>query len=299
MIRKSCVLMVILVFVFGMKSVQDSKSAAGNLSVTADDAMVEKLCGGFKFTEGPISDKAGNVYFTDIPNNRIHKWSIEGKVSTFLENSGGANGLYFDKKGRLTACAGGLRQLLRIDMNGSIEVLAEKFEGKRFNSPNDLWIDSKGGVYFTDPRYGNRDNMELGEHVYYLSPDKKKLIRVIDDMVKPNGLIGSIDGKKLYVADPGSRKTFVYDINKDGSLSGKKLFAEQGSDGMTVDERGNIYLTDKGVTIYNPDGEKIETIEVGERPSNVCFGGKDNKTLFMTARTSFYSIEMNVKGANR
>ena len=299
MIRKSCVLMVISVFVFGMKSAQDSKGVVSNLSVTADGAMVEKLCGGFKFTEGPINDKAGNVYFTDIPNNRIHKWSVKGKLSTFLEDSGGANGLFFDKKGRLIACAGGLRQLLRIDMDGNIELLAEKFEGKLFNSPNDLWIDSKGGVYFTDPRYGNRDNMELSEHVYYLSPDKKKLIRVIDDMVKPNGLIGSLDGKKLYVADPGSRKTFVYDINKDGTLSGKKLFAEQGSDGITIDERGNIYLTGHEVTVYNSKGEKIESIAVQEWPSNICFGGKKKKTLFITARSSLYSVKMNVKGANR
>jgi gluconolactonase len=288
---KCCVSMVLL-FVF-----LEAGCNGEQLSVVADGAKVEKLAGGFKFTEGPAADAEGNVFFTDIPNNRIHKWSLDGKLSTFRENSGGSNGLYFDKKGNLLACEGEGRRLVSIDPKGNVTVLADKYQDKKFNSLNDLWLDPKGGIYFTDPRYGNRDNLEQdGEHVYYLSPDRKKLVRVINDMVRPNGIIGTRNGKRLYVTDHGGKKTFVYKINKDGTLSNKKLFATEGSDGMTIDNEGNIYLTTNAVAVYNKKGEKIETIKVPEGPANVTFGGKDKKTLFITARTSLYCVRMRVKG---
>ncbi len=267
------------------------------VGVVGPDAEVEKLCGGFRFTEGPALDAKGDIYFTDIPNSRIHKWSLGGEVSTFLEDTGRANGLYFDKGGNLLACVGGRGQLVSIDRQGRVTVLADKYKGKKFNSPNDLWIDRKGGIYFTDPRYGDRDNMpQDGECVYYLTADRKQVIRVIDDMVRPNGIIGTADGKRLYVADHGGKMTYVYKIEGDGTLSDKQVFAEQGSDGMTLDRRGNVYLTGKDVAVYNAGGEKIASIEIPERPSNVCFGGKDKKTLFITARTSVYSLRMAVKG---
>jgi len=266
-------------------------------SVTAPNAQVQKLAGDFKFIEGPAGDDDGNIYFTDIPNNRIHKWSVDGKLSTFRENSGGANGLFFDAAGNLLACEGGNRQLVAINPKGKVRVLAESYDNKKLNSPNDLWIDPKGGVYFTDPRYGNRDNLEQdGEHVYYLTPDRNKLIRVIDDMVRPNGIIGTPDGSLLYVADLGDKKTFVYTIKPDGTLIAKKLFAPEGSDGMTIDNEGNIYLTTDAVHVYDAKGQLIEKIEIPERPANVCFGGVDKKTLFITARTSLYSVPMRVKG---
>ncbi|MHC4728340.1 MAG: SMP-30/gluconolactonase/LRE family protein, partial [Planctomycetota bacterium] len=265
-------------------------------SVVAPGTQVTKLAGGFMFTEGPAADAAGNIFFTDIPNSRIHKWSLDGKLSTFRENSARSNGLFFDKNGNLLACEGGGRRLVSINPQGSIKVLADKYQGKKFNSLNDLWIDPKGGIYFTDPRYGPRDNMEMGEHVYYLSPGRNRLIRVIDDMVRPNGLIGTPDGKTLYVTDAGGGKTFAYTINKDGTLSNKKLFAPQGSDGMTIDNLGNVYLTRGGVAVYNKKGEKVEEIKVPEGPANVCFGGKDKRTLFITARTSLYSVRMRVSG---
>jgi gluconolactonase len=267
------------------------------LSVVATGAKVEKLAGGFMFTEGPAADAKGNIFFSDIPNNRIHKWSLDGKLSTFRENSGGSNGLFFDKKGNLLACEGGGRRLVSINPKGKVTVLADRYQNKKFNSLNDLWIDLKGGIYFTDPRYGRRDNLEQdGEHVYYLSPDRKRVVRVVDDMVRPNGIIGTPDSKLLYVTDHGGKKTFVYTINKDGTLSNKKLFAPEGSDGMTIDNKGNVYLTTRAVMVYNKKGEKIETIEVPEGPANVCFGGRDKRTLFITARTSLYSVRMRVKG---
>ncbi|MHC4216212.1 MAG: SMP-30/gluconolactonase/LRE family protein [Planctomycetota bacterium] len=236
------------------------------VGIVGNGAEVEKLCGGFRFTEGPAMDVKGDIYFTDIPNSRIHKWSLDGECSVFLEDTGRANGLYFDKGGNLLACVGGRGQLVSIDRQGRVTVLADKYQGKKFNSPNDLWIDRKGGIYFTDPRYGNRENMpQDGECVYYLTADRKQVIRVIDDMVRPNGM-------------------------------DKQVFAEQGSDGMTLDRRGNVYLTGKDVAVYSAGGEKIASIEVPESPSNVCFGGKDKKTLFITARTSVYSVRMAVKG---
>ena len=287
-------LMVLLVLAAAM-----GWSVAG-ASVVADGAKVEKLAGGFAFTEGPAADTLGNIFFSDMPNNRIHKCSLDGRLSTFHENSGGANGLYFDKEGHLLACEGGGRRLVSIDPKGEVTVLADEYQGKKFNSLNDLWIDPKGGVYFTDPRYGDRDGMEQdGEHVYYLSPDRKKLVRVIDDMVRPNGVIGTPDGGTLYVTDHGGGKTFAYKIEQDGTLSGKKLIAPEGSDGMTIDNEGNIYLTRRVVAVYNKNGEKIEEIKVPEGPANATFGGSDNQTLFITARTSLYSVAMRVTGAER
>ncbi|MHC4123947.1 MAG: SMP-30/gluconolactonase/LRE family protein [Planctomycetota bacterium] len=267
-------------------------------SVVAPNAVVKKVADGFKFTEGPAVDKEGNIYFTDIPNNRIHKWSLDGKLTTFKENTDRANGLFFDKKGNLIACVGGGRKLIAIDPNGNETVLVDKYKGKMLNSPNDLWIAPDGRIYFTDPRYGKRNDIQQdGEHVYCIDTDRK-LMRVINDMVRPNGLIGAADGRLLYVSDRKSNLTYVYKINPDGTLLDKKLFAIEGSDGMTIDNEGNVYMTTDAVVVYNRTGEKIETIKVPETPANVCFGGRDRKTLFITARKSLYAVQMRVKGIN-
>lgn len=274
------------------------KAATKSKGVVAPGAEVKKLAGDFKFTEGPAGDAVGDVYFSDIPNNRIGKWSLDGKLSTFQENSGGANGLYFDKSGNLIACQAEARRLVSISPQGEITVLADQYNGKKFNSLNDLWIDPEGGVYFTDPRYGNREGMEQdGEHVYYLTPDRKMVVRVISDMVRPNGLIGTPNGRTLYVTDNGAGKTYIYKVNKDGTLADKQLFVSEGADGMTIDNKGNVYLATKVVAVYDTKGQKIEDIQVPEQPSNVTFAGADDSTLFITARTSLYSVDTQVKGA--
>ena len=272
--------------------------SAQETGLVASGAKVTKLADGFLFTEGPACDARGNVFFSDIPNSRIHQWSTDGKLSTFRENSGKANGLFFDRAGDLLACEGGARRLTKTSPDGKVTVLADSYAGKKFNSPNDLWIDPEGGVYFSDPRYGPQEGLQQdGFHVYYLTPDHKRVIRVIDDLVKPNGVLGASDGSKLYVADAGGRKTYVYRIGPKGSLIERKLFAPQGSDGMTLDERGNLYLTGRpGVVVYDRNRKWIGTIKVPEGPANVCFGGKDRKTLFITARTSLYSVPMSVRG---
>ena len=287
-----------------------TKTGAQITQVVALGAKVEKVVGDLGFTEGPVADREGNIFFTDIANNRIHLWHLSGTLSTFRENTGGSNGLIFDKNGNLLACEGTNRRVVAIDPQGKVTVLAEKYDNKRLNSPNDMWIDPKGGIYFTDPRYGDRSDLEQdGEHVYYLTPDGKSLIRVVDDLVRPNGLIGTPNGKLLYIGDHGNtwakeknlpgNKTYVYKINPDGSLSDKKLFAPVGSDGMTIDSQHNIYLTyqpDSAVMVYNSEGKKIDTIKIPEVPTNVGFGGEDKRTLYITAIHSLYSVRMLVKG---
>jgi len=278
-------------------------AAAEEAGVVASGAKLVLHAETFSFTEGPAADAQGNVFFTDQPNNKIYKWSIDGKLSVFHDSPGRANGLYFDKSGSLYACADLNNELWMIDPSGRATVLVKDFEGKKLNGPNDLWIDPKGGIYLTDPfykrGYWNRGPMEQdGQHVYYLAPDRKGLSRVTNDLQQPNGIIGTPDGKRLYVADARARKIYAYSINPGGTLVDKKLFADMGSDGMTMDEEENIYVVGKGVTVFNVRGEQIDHIEVPESwTANVTFGGKDRSTLFITAMDSLYSIQTRVRGA--
>ena len=272
--------------------------------LVAKNATVQLVSSDFKFTEGPAADSDGNVYFTDQPNDKIMKWSAaDGTISVFMENAGRSNGMFFDQQDNLYTCADEKNQILMIDRDKKVTVLVSDLEGKRLNGPNDLWVDKKGGIYFTDPFYkrdywAHSEKEIEAENVYYLSPDRKKVSIAAAELTQPNGIIGTPDGKKLYVADIGARKTYSYRINEDGTLSDKKLFAEMGSDGVTLDSKGNLYLTGKGLTVFNPEGEKIETIAV-DAPwtANACFGGKDRKTLFITAGKSVYTLKMKVKGA--
>jgi gluconolactonase len=273
-----------------------------NHNLIAKGAVLTKVSDQYSFTEGPAADKKGNIYFTDQPNNRIMKWSVDGVLSVYMENAGRANGLYFDHEGNLLACADEKNEIWKIDPDKNVTVLVNDFEGKRLNGPNDLWVDPKGGIYFTDPFYKrdywkNTSKEIEKESVYYLSPDKTKITNVDSDLIKPNGIIGTSDGKMLYVADIEANKTYSYKIRNDGSLGEKTLFTESGSDGITIDASGNIYLTGKGVSVFNPKGEKIAHIDVKEPwTANVCFGGKKFKTLFITAGKSIYTLEMNVRG---
>ncbi|MDR1456231.1 MAG: SMP-30/gluconolactonase/LRE family protein [Tannerella sp.] len=272
--------------------------------VAASGARVEKLADGFRFTEGPAVDREGNVYFTDQPNDRILKWSTAGSLSVFHDRPGRANGLYFDRDGYLLSCSDMDNELWRIDVNsGSHTVLVADVGGKKLNGPNDLWIHPGGGIYFTDPLYPRdywtRDPQmqQPGQYVYFLAPGRKQPVPVATDLEQPNGIIAAPDGKTLYVADIRAGKTWAYDILPDGMLGNKRLFAPMGSDGMTVDRRGNIYLTGHGVTVFNSQGEQIEHIPVEAAwTANVCFGGKDMKTLFITASECLYSLRMKVGG---
>jgi len=253
---------------------------------------IERLATGFKFTEGPaLSPLDGAIYFTDIPNWRIMRWSEDDGATVFQEDSGGANGLMFDDSGNLFMCEGKRRQLVVRSPDGERTVLADAYEGGQLNSPNDLWLAPDGGIYFTDPRYGRKDNLEQdGEHVYHLSADRSQLTRVADDLVRPNGIIGTPDGKTLIITDHGDRKTWRYRIAPDGTLQDKALFADQGSDGMAIDAAGRVYLTYDAVDVYSADGEHVDCIELPERPANVTVIGESPTTLFVTAQTSVYRI---------
>jgi len=273
-------------------------------SVLADGAKLEKLAGDFAFTEGPTCDRAGNVFFVDQPNNRILEWTTGGKLSTFLQPSGHANGMMFDADGNLIACADEHNELWSIAPDKKVTVLIRNFQGKYLNGPNDVWVAPDGAMYITDPFYQrtwwDHTTMALpNQEVFYLSPDRKQLKLVTDDLVKPNGITGTPDGKTLFVADIQADQTWRYDILPDGSLTNKTLFCAKGSDGMTIDEDGDLYLCGHGVTIFNKTGQRIEHIDVKESwTANVCFGGKDRQTLFITASESLYSIRMRVRGAN-
>ena len=276
--------------------------------LTAPGAEIVKLADGFVFTEGPAANSKGDVYFVDEQSSKIHRWCItENKVSVFIDASAHANGMYFDKNDNLYACEGGTGSVVMYTPDGKRTVIANKFGTRHFNKPNDLWIDPQGGIYFTDPVYGNSFHVvQGGEHVYYILPDRSNVIRVIEvsgergDFVKPNGIIGTPDGKLLYVADINGGMVYRYDIQPDGTLANKHPFAPVAVDGMTIDERGNVYLTDMGrsdVVIYSPAGEEVQRIKPPEHPANVSFGGKDFQTLFITARRGLYAIEMSVRGA--
>jgi len=256
----------------------------------------------FKFTEGASVDKQGNVFFTDQPNDKIWKYGIDGKLSLYMDKSGRANGTYFDKKGNLIVCADENNQIWSIDKNKKIKVLFSDYEGKKVNGPNDIWLDAKGGIYFTDPYYQRdywtRKSPEIqGQKVYYLPKGKKEAFIVTNDIIKPNGIVGTPDGKFLYVADMNANKTYRYRIGADARLTDKQLFLNQHSDGMTLDSNGNVYVTGKGVNIYKPTGEKIGRIDIPEEwCGNICFGGKDKNMLFITASKSLYVIPTNAKG---
>ncbi len=264
---------------------------------------VKLLADEFKFTEGPASDKEGNVYFTDQPNDRILKWSVEGKLSTFLQPAGRSNGLFIDADGNIMACADENNQLWRISPDGKKRTVVHRFQGLRLNGPNDLWINDAGGIYFTDPFYKrpwwkhNKKEQDT-EAVYYRNPETGNVHRVATGFKRPNGIVGSFDQQTLYVADIGDRKTYSFKIAEDGSLVDRKLFCKMGSDGMTIDHEGNLYLTGKGVIVFNPEGKEIDRIPIKEGwTANVCFGGPDRRTLFITAMDSLYSVDMRVRGA--
>jgi gluconolactonase len=281
-----------------------SLMTASGQSVVAPGAKLEKLSSDFSFTEGPTCDRHGNLFFTDQNNNRIMEWSLDGVLTTFMQPSGRANGMMMDAQGNLIACADEKNELWSIAPDKTVTVLVKNYQGKYLNGPNDVWIAPNGEMFITDPFYKrpwwDHDTMALDkEQVYHLSADRKTLTRVTDDLTKPNGITGAPDGKTLFVADIGADRTYRYDIQPGGALANKTLFCKKGSDGMTIDEKGNIYITGDGVTVFDKTGQKTDHIEVKEPwTANVSFGGKDHKTLFITASKCLYSIRIKYKGAN-
>jgi gluconolactonase len=267
---------------------------------------VQRLHTDFAFTEGPAADSNGNLYFTDIPNNRIHKRDPKGTLSIFSEPSGHCNGLMVVGN-RLLACEMDGR-LKEYDLTtGEQKTLAAEYEGHRFNAPNDLVIDRTGGIYFTDPRYRAPEPWpQAKEAVYYRAADGK-VTRLIEDRTAPNGIILSPDEKTLYVIPSMEKQMWAYEVKSPGKIGNGKVVCEvnqpadaktpAGGDGLTIDTKGNLYITTAlGLQVFAPTGEQLGIIKIPEHPANVTFGGKDNKTLFVTARKSLYAIETKATG---
>lgn len=302
---RSIVCLVILFSVISFKTKAQpgaADSVQKESSIIADGAKPQLVSNQYSFTEGPSVDKKGNVFFSDQPNDKIYKWNAAtGEVTVFLQGTGRSNGMMFDKKGNLIACADEQNQVWSISPKGKVKVLLKDIGGLHLNGPNDLWIDKKGGIYITDPYYQRpywtRKAPEIKEQKVYYIPKNKAAVPVVDNLMQPNGIIGTPDGKYLYVADIRGNKTYKYTIAPDGSLKDQTLFISKGSDGMTIDNMGNIYITGRGITVYNPQGQQIGFIDItGDRTTNVTFGGKERNILFITATRSVYTLKMKVKG---
>jgi len=292
---------------------------------------LDTLASGFSFTEGPAVDKHGNIFFTDQPNDKIYKWAANnGAITTFLTGTGRSNGMEFDKNGNLIACADMHGELWKIAPNGSHTVLVNNYNGKLLNGPNDVWINPKnGGMYITDPIFprGYWDASDprqqgwppthseqaatgKGGYVYYLAPGSHTLRRVTTESMGwdadgwPNGVVGTPDGKKLYInkwaPDIATAGTWVFDINPNGTLSHMRKFVDMGGDGMSMDERGNIYISNSdGVTAFDPNGRRIFNVPTNGATNNV-FGGQNNKTLFITGPVDkLTALKMNVEGVEK
>lgn len=288
------------------------------LPLTADDVeitpipdlgpvgKITKLQTGFQFTEGPAVDREGNVYFCDIPQQRIHKIDTRGTVTLWRENTNYTNGLMVNAKGEIVACEMNGRVIAISPDGRELRVIASEYQGNRFNAPNDLVIDRQGGIYFTDPSFRAPQPMPQGKTcVYYIEPNGT-VIRLIDNLPNPNGVILSPDEKTLYVIPSGQADMMAYPIISPGRLGEGRVFCtlqqpqgrqNTGGDGLTVDLKGNLYITSQlGLQVFNPAGKLLGIIKLPEQPANVCFGGPEMKTLYVTARTSIYTIPMQVKG---
>ena len=289
------------------------------MAILDTSQQIEIIADSCNWTEGPLYISDGDYFiFSDIPDNKIYKWKEGQGKSLYLTPSGytgiykrekhaGSNGLLLDPQGKLILLQQGDRRIAR--MNSSLDnpkpeftLLADKCQGKLLNSPNDAVYNNNGDLYFTDPPYGldkgiDDTSRQLDFQGVYRLEKNGQVDLLTKELKYPNGITLSPDGKYLYVADMGVWKTYRYNIEADGSLTNKQLFADEASDGMTIDDRGNIYLTNNGVSIYDSTGKKIEHIEVPEKwTANICFSGKNKDVLFITASKSVYTIQTTVKG---
>ena len=277
----------------------------GLTKILAPNTQIEKVAGGFKFTEWPVWHPDGFLLFSDIPANTIYKWQPEKEIAVFRQPSGKANGNILDRSGRLITAEHGNRRVSRTEKDGQIVTIASQYQTKPLNSPNDLAVRADGSIYFTDPPYGIKtEQEELGFYgVYRLAPDGT-VILLVDDFVRPNGIVFSPDETKLYVNDSQEGHIRVFDVQPDGMLANGKVFAqlkppskEGAADGMEVDIKGNIYTTAPGgIWVFSPEGNLLGTIEIPEAPANLAWGDSDYRTLYITAKTSLYRLRLQIPG---
>ena len=265
------------------------------------DMLIDRVATGFRFTEGPAWSREGFLLFSDVPNDKIMKYVPGQKPTVFRENSNGANGNCFDAQGRFYTCESRTRRVVRMDKKGEMQVLAEKWDGKRFNAPNDIVVRKDGHIYFTDPAFGNQaDTRELDFFgVYHISP-KGELQLIAKPTGRPNGIAFSANGHILYVANSDEHNVRAYDVDRNGEVSHERVVipaVEGVPDGIRVDDKGNIYVTASGVAVYDAQGKHVETLGMPEIPANCAFGDPDLESLYITARTSIYRARRHVKGA--
>lgn len=265
------------------------------------DYRVLRVAAGYTFTEGPAWSREGYLVFSDVPNDKIWRFTPGEKPVVFREASSGANGNAFDAKGRLYTCESRTRRVIRTDARGTLEVLAERWEGKRLNAPNDIVVRKDGHVYFTDPAFGGQaQTRELDFYGVYHIGLKGELDLVAKPEGRPNGIGLSPDGRILYVANSDERNVRAYDLDRQGRASNERVLIagiDGPPDGIAVDEKGNLYVAANHLFVYSPQGKLLHRIELAERPSNCAFGDLDLGTLFITARTSVYAVRLGVKGA--
>lgn len=282
----------------GVHMVDASEKDARSTYFTSD---VVKIAGDFQFTEGPVWHRDGYLLFSDIPANKIYKSDGDSSKEVWRADSGNSNGLTFDREGRLVACEHGNRRVSRTEKDGSITVIADTYEGKKLNSPNDCVVRSDGMIFFTDPPYGLAGRpKELDFHgVYRIMPGSQPVL-LADDFDRPNGLAFSPDEKKLYIADTTGAHVRVFDVASDGTVSGGNVLADvDGPDGLKVDTKGNLYVTaTDGIAVIDPSGKRVYTLECPERPANNAIGGADSLTLYITARSGFYKVRMVIPGVS-
>jgi gluconolactonase len=276
-------------------------ACAVTLGQDFSDYKVEKVAAGFQFTEGPVWSREGYLLFSDVPNDRIFKFVPGQGHEVARENSNGANGNTFDAKGRLYTCESRSRRVIRTDKSGKVEVLAESYQGKRLNAPNDIVVRRDGHVYFTDPAFGRQaDTRALDFYGVYHIGLKGELELIAKPEGRPNGVAMSPDGGLLYVANSDEHNLRAYDLDAEGRASAERVLVsgiDGVPDGIRVDEKGNVYVTANGIHVYSAAGKKLATLSVPETPANCAFGDEDWQTLYVTARTSLYRIRLDVKGA--
>lgn len=281
------------------------------------DSTLERIFEGCAFAEGPAADAEGNVYFSDAPNNRIMLYRVDGKTVVWKQPSQTANGMNFDHLGRLVTCCaggatypGGARSVLRYELDGTVTNLASHYRGRRLNSPNDLCFDKQGRIYFTDPRYGDRADVEQDCMAVYRFELDGSLTRVIDDMETPNGILITEDNRRLYLVDHnpdagGARTLLAYNIDGTGNCARQTVVhdfgAGYGGDGMVLDVKGNLYLTAgdgeaAGVHVFGSEGQRLGFIQTPEIAGNCTFGGSDLRTLYIAASSSLYRIRLAIPG---
>lgn len=299
--RYASTLAIGLVFASALRA-QDVVAIEG---VIAPNSKLELIADGYEFTEGPACDADGNVFFTDQPNDRILRLDASTrKVETWMQPAGRSNGLFFTPDGKLIACADGKNELWSINVaDKSHQVIVGKWHDKLFNGPNDCWVDTDGSIYFTDPfykrSYWDRGDKELeNQDVYRVSADGKDITLAASDFQQPNGIVGDREKLVLFVADIRAGKTYRFRISETGELVDRTLHCESGSDGMTLDREGRLYVTGKaGVTVFDPDGKNLGSIPTPAGwTANVCFGGKNRDELFITAQKGFYAIKTLTRG---